>query len=89
MSEKICNCPVCRAHRGEISRENLAWYLKGKIEKANSILISKDSEVGSIKWDVATQYNMDEDENLLNEIISKHLKNPDKALLEPKKYVLD
>lgn len=74
----MCTCPICRYHRKEISPQELAWYLKGKIEAKASL---------EDKMDKFQKYSLIEDEAMLHDLISNN--NLDEPAFEhPREFVL-
>lgn len=89
---KDCTCPGCRTFRGEISREEYAWYLKGCIETANNILREYYAQQNGISkspfpWTTVAKINLDDASVVLEEVIKK-IENPDPALLKPEEYCI-
>lgn len=91
----ICNCPLCRHRRGEISDECMAWYIKGKIEVYASIpksLLKKVDREDEREHVFLMQTWDDEahDSQYFNELIERIKsagKPVDPAWLQPERYV--
>lgn len=89
---KDCTCPGCRAFRGEISREEYAWYIKGCIETANNILREyyaqqNGTSKSPFPWTTVAKFNLDDAYIMLEEVVKK-IENPDPALLKPEEYCI-
>ena len=91
----ICNCPLCRHRRGEISDECMAWYIKGKIEVYSSIPKSllKKADREDEREHVFLMQTWDDEAhdpqyfNELIESIKSSGKPVDPAWLQPERYV--
>lgn len=87
-----CTCPGCRAFRGEISKEAYAWFIKGCIYTAESMLKHYDADKNGkssspFKWTTLAKTNLGGDYVMLEELLKK-IENPDPALLHPADYTL-
>ena len=87
-----CTCPGCRAFRGEISKEAYAWFIKGCIYTAESILKHYNADENGkssspFKWTTLAKTNLGGDYVMLEELLKK-IENPDPALLHPADYTL-
>lgn len=88
----MCNCPFCRHGRGEIGHEAIAWYLKGMIEQAKYFIdkIKFGASLDELNQFASLQeYNRDESEVLLFDLMKNGKVAVDPALLHPYKYALD
>jgi len=94
IKNKNCRCPICRFCRGEISSNECAWYLKGKIEAYNRV-ISIHNRPPEMKSPFKTlecevKANMEDDECALSELLNsnKKPKKIDEAWIYPKVFNL-
>ena len=85
-----CNCPICRYYRGEITFNEVTWYLKGKIEARNSDLIIYETKnyAPFNSYRTRLKVDLDFDECALSNLIynNKGVKI-DFALTHPRRFI--
>lgn len=88
-----CNCPICRFCRKELSVSEMAWYLKGSIEKQGKYLklIKEAKSLEDLKESVRFDgYDYDGDCLLLEDLKCNKDKNPnnwwDSAMDNPQDF---
>lgn len=98
MSDTIrkCGCPFCRFAEGKITLQEIAWYIKGRIEKEDAFLnlIKNAKSLEELNKEASLQEeNLDEDYVMLLELKKNKKFNPDgwwdPALDKPTEMVLE
>lgn len=91
----ICDCPLCRFADGELTPSEVAWYIKGRIEKQYWLfkLIKESTNLDELKKEVSfREVDLDGDYDFLADLKNNKERNPegwwDKAMDKPENMVL-